>query len=111
MEPGLIDYTIMALLIGIIVAAFLALLPASVVALVATEDGRLDLLIPREIAEGGDTPVPRPVLLLTAFLVKVNSDTDWAEALIEEVFRRDEESGEGDAPPSTETGSEGRVEG
>lgn len=88
------------------------ILPASAVALVATEDGRLDLLIPREIAEGGDTPVPRPVLLLTAFLVKVNSDTAWAEALIEEVFRRDEEAERGeDAPTSPQTGSEGRVGG
>lgn len=84
------------------------ILPASAVALVANEDGGLDLMIPKSIAEGGDTPVPRHALLLTAMLIKANNDPAWAEALIDEVFGAGEEE---DAPPSPETGDEGRAGG
>lgn len=90
------------------------ILPASAAALVANEDGGLDLMIPKSIAEGGDTPVPRHALLLASMLIKANNDPAWAEALIDEVFGAgDEEEGESeeDAPPSPQTGSEGRVEG
>lgn len=70
------------------------ILPASAVALVANEDGRMDLIIPKSIAEGGDTPVPQHVLLLTSMLIKANNDPAWAEALIDEVFGAAGEDGD-----------------
>lgn len=84
------------------------ILPANAAALVATGDGRLDFLIPKELAKDGNSHLPDSVLLLAAFLIKVRNDRAWAEALIDEVFRAGSEE---DAPPSPETGSEGRVEG
>ena len=68
-------------------------------------------MIPKSISEGGDTPVPQHVLLLTALLIKVNNDPEWAEAVIDEVFGAADGESEKDAPPSPQTGSEGRVEG